>query len=63
MELDEETLRQILSNQAKVRPWFEYWPDMDQPDYDGVHCGFKGLREDAPEEIKELYKKTPWFTI
>lgn len=38
--------------------YLEYYPDVDEPGYDGIHeGGWKGLREDAPENAKKAYEK------
>lgn len=39
--------------------WYDYavfYPEEDEPDFDGVHYGgLKGVRDDAPQEIKDAY--------
>ncbi|MCD7847530.1 MAG: hypothetical protein LUG49_05840 [Oscillospiraceae bacterium] len=41
--------------------WWDYaifYPYDDEPDYDGIHDGeIKGLRDDAPEEVKEEFNR------
>lgn len=41
--------------------WWEYavfYPDVDEPDYDGIHSGgLKGIRDDAPQEMKDAYEQ------
>lgn len=41
--------------------WMDYaifYPDIDEEGYDGVHHGgVKGIRDDAPEEIKKAYER------
>ncbi len=41
--------------------WWDYiirYPYEDEPDYDGIHDGeIKGLRNDAPEEVKEEFNR------
>lgn len=35
-----------------------YYPEEDEDGYDGVHAGgIKGIREDAPDEVKREFKK------
>lgn len=41
---------------SKLAPWFEYYPDEDEEDYDGIHNGgVKGLKKNAPKDIRKLY--------
>lgn len=36
--------------------YLEFYPEEDEPDYDGIHDGgIKGIREDAPKAAKEAY--------
>lgn len=36
--------------------YLEYWPEEDEPGYDGIHSGgIKGLKPDAPPEAREAY--------
>ncbi|MCC8196256.1 MAG: hypothetical protein LIO49_05565 [Ruminococcus sp.] len=41
--------------------WWDYviwYPCDDDPNYDGIHDGgIKGLRDDAPEEVKEEFNR------
>ena len=43
---------------AKFAEYVIYYPDEDDPDFDGEHYGgIKGLSDDAPEEAKYAFKK------
>ena len=35
----------------------EYYPEVDEEGYDGIHDGIKGLVPNAPEEAKVAYSK------
>lgn len=36
--------------------YLEFYPEEDEPDYDGIHDGgIKGISEDAPKAVKEAY--------
>lgn len=38
--------------------YLEYYPEEDEPDFDGVHFGgMKGLRSDAPESAIKAWKE------
>jgi hypothetical protein len=38
--------------------YLEFYPESDEEGYDGEHDGgIKGIRDDAPKEAKEAYKK------
>lgn len=38
--------------------YLEFYPQADDPNYDGVHSGgIKGIAQDAPETAKEAFKK------
>lgn len=40
----------------KLKPWFEYYPDEDEEDFDGIHYGgVKGLKKDTPKDIRKIY--------
>ncbi len=43
---------------GKLWCYIEFYPEEDEPDFDGVHFGgIKGIRRDAPDNIKALFKK------
>lgn len=38
--------------------YLEYYPDEDEPGFDGIHYGgIKGIAEDAPEPAKKAFEK------
>lgn len=42
----------------KFWDYLEYYPDEDEPGFDGVHNGgIKGIRDDAPESAKKAYEE------
>lgn len=37
--------------------YLEYYPDEDEKNFDGVHCGgVKGINQSAPEDVKLEYQ-------
>ncbi|MCD8042453.1 MAG: hypothetical protein LUH10_05255 [Tannerellaceae bacterium] len=51
-----------MSLQAGIFELFDkyiiFYPDEDEPDFDGVHYGgIKGTREDAPESAKKAFEE------
>ena len=47
----------IAWEQVKVfYDYLEFYPGEDEDGYDGVHDGgWKGVRDDAPDEVKQAY--------
>lgn len=42
----------------KFWEYLEFYPDEDEPDFDGVHCGgIKGISDDAPESAKKAFEE------
>ena len=40
----------------KFWSYLEFYPDIDEPDYDGEHDGgIKGIRVDAPQSAKSAF--------
>ena len=41
---------------AEFWKYIEFYPDEDEPDFDGVHYGgIKGISEDAPESARKAF--------
>lgn len=44
------------SQMNMFQEYLEFYPDEDEPGFDGVHYGgIKGIRQDAPEAAKEAF--------
>lgn len=38
--------------------YLEFYPDEDEPNFDGVHYGgIKGISDDAPDKVKKVYEE------
>lgn len=47
---------EIYENLEKFWKYLEYYPDEDEPGFDGVHYGgIKGVSNDAPESAKKAF--------
>lgn len=47
---------EVWDNVKAFWDYLEFYPEEDEPDYDGIHDGgIKGISNDAPEAAKDAY--------
>lgn len=47
-----------MIRQQEFWQYLDFYPDEDEPGFDGVHYGgIKGIRDDAPETVKEAFRE------
>ncbi len=47
---------EVYEKLKKFWDYLEFYPDEDEPNFDGVHYGgIKGIKDDAPDDAKKAY--------